>query len=46
MRSMGYLYIGFVCCHVAILALADVKQGVYAVPGWGNVGKNETYAEW
>lgn len=19
---------------------------MYAVPGWGNVGKNETYAEW
>ena len=23
-----------------------IHWGVYAVPGWGNVGKNETYAEW
>ena len=24
----------------------NLCKGVYAVPGWGNVGKNETYAEW
>jgi alpha-L-fucosidase len=23
-----------------------IHWGVYAVPAWGNVGKNETYAEW
>ncbi|OCL03917.1 glycoside hydrolase family 29 protein [Glonium stellatum] len=23
-----------------------IHWGVYAVPGWGNVGKNESYAEW
>jgi alpha-L-fucosidase len=23
-----------------------IHWGVYAVPGWGNVGENETYAEW
>lgn len=23
-----------------------IHWGVYSVPGWGNVGKNETYAEW
>lgn len=23
-----------------------IHWGVYAVPGWGNVGDNETYAEW
>lgn len=23
-----------------------IHWGVYAVPGWGNTGKNETYAEW
>jgi alpha-L-fucosidase len=23
-----------------------IHWGIYAVPGWGNVGKNETYAEW
>ncbi|ROW11961.1 hypothetical protein VPNG_05232 [Cytospora leucostoma] len=23
-----------------------IHWGVYAVPGWGNSGKNETYAEW
>ncbi|KAK5744937.1 hypothetical protein LTR17_001688 [Elasticomyces elasticus] len=23
-----------------------IHWGVYSVPGWGNVGKNESYAEW
>jgi alpha-L-fucosidase len=23
-----------------------IHWGVYSVPGWGNTGKNETYAEW
>ncbi|KAL9091437.1 MAG: hypothetical protein Q9165_004823 [Trypethelium subeluteriae] len=25
---------------------AFIHWGVYSVPGWGNVGKNESYAEW